>query len=303
MSIEVAEAGSDRSEVASVVSSPFQTVNVVGKKVMLTMPWLKHTSPQTAFSVMGLFDRRRTGRLLNFGDAFVAHSRNTCADLFLATDMEWMLTIDDDMVIPFGDARWFNAHTRFNLPPEFAGLNAMDRLLSHGKTLVGGLYFGRHHAGKPMYCEGANNPQEAEFARKAPMDLVKPTRWVATGCLLIHRSVYLDIEKKFHRLGRKPDGKGGQWFSTSEHTSMDWIDKCRAMLSSGQHTAEKSYKALEMMERAAAEARTNSSLSMGEDVQFCIRAREAGHQPHVDLGLVCGHLGQCVYGPKNTFAK
>jgi len=283
-----------------VVSPPFPTVNMGGKRVMLTMPWQKHTTPQTAFSVMGLFDRRRCGRLLNFGDAFVAHTRNTCADLFLASDLEWMLTIDDDMIVPFGDARWFNAHTGFALPPEYAGLNALDRLLSHNKTLVGGLYFGRHKKGKAMFCEGANNPQEAAYARKAPHNVIKPTRWVATGCLLVHRSVYTDIEAKFPRLARRVDGKGGQWFSTSEHSVMEGIEDLRRLLSDGMHTAEKSYQAQAMVENLAANARRNSTLSMGEDVQFCTRAKEAGHQPYVDMGLLCGHVGTCVYGPHNT---
>jgi hypothetical protein len=302
MIIEVLESESDRDEGPGVVSPVFQTVTVGTKKVMLTMPWQKHTNPVTAFSVMGLFDRRRCGRLLNYGDAFVAHTRNTCANLFLGTDLEWMLTIDDDMIVPFGDAKWFNAHTRFNLPPEFAGLNALDRLLSHGKTLVGALYFGRHELGRPMYAEGANIPAEAEFARKAPMNLIKPTKWVGTGCMLVHRSVYLDLEKKFPRLARN-GGRGGQWFSTSEHTAMDWIDRARKMLSEGPMTGEKAFKALEMLEKASSDAHANSSLGMGEDVQFCTRAKDAGHQPFVDMGLVCGHIGSCVYGPRNTRRK
>jgi hypothetical protein len=39
----------------------------------------------------------------------------------------------------------------------------------------------------------------------------------------------------------------------------------------------------------------NSQLGMGEDVQFCIRAAQAGHQPHVDLGVMCGHLGSMSF--------
>lgn len=33
----------------------------------------------------------------------------------------------------------------------------------------------------------------------------------------------------------------------------------------------------------------------GEDVSFCIRAKEAGHQPHVDLGLPVYHVGYRCY--------
>jgi hypothetical protein len=33
----------------------------------------------------------------------------------------------------------------------------------------------------------------------------------------------------------------------------------------------------------------------GEDVSFCIRAKKAGHQPHVDLGTPCFHVGYKTY--------
>jgi hypothetical protein len=172
--------------------TPPSSIVMLQKRVMLVLPWGKHTNPISAYAVAQLQDRRRVTTALNWGDAFVAHSRNSCADLFLASDKEWMLTIDDDMIVPFGNAEWYNAHTRFNFSEKFAGLNALDRLLSHGKTLVGALYFGRY---------------------------------------------------------------------------------------------------------------PGSSLGMGEDVQFCIRAQEAGHQPHVDMGLIAGHIGHCVFGPKNTGIK
>ena len=33
-----------------------------------------------------------------------------------------------------------------------------------------------------------------------------------------------------------------------------------------------------------------------EDVSFCQRAKQAGHQPHVDLGVPVYHLGYATYG-------
>lgn len=275
------------------------TVRPLDKKVMLVMPWMKVTNPMTAFCLMQLSDKRRTESMLNFGDAFVAHSRNTCADLFLGSDSDWMLTVDDDMLIPFGNARWYNAYSQFNVSEPFASFNAIDRLLSHGKTLVGGLYFGRWPKAPPVYNEGAN-AAEADFARKAPMDLCKPTRWVGTGCMMIHRSVFLDIEKKFPSLARNSTGRGGQWFTSSEHNLLDCASRTRDMLADGVMDGNKAMRAYEMLQGGLAESKANSSLGMGEDVQFCVRAKQAGHQPHVDLGLLCGHIGHCVYGPANT---
>lgn len=279
------------------------TLTTSRASIFLALPWQKSVSPLTAFSVAQLLANRRMVSAMCFSDSFVAHSRNTLADEFLKSNADFLFTVDDDAVLPFGDANWYNSMTSFNLPMPFAGFNALDRLLSHQKSLVGGLYWGRHKFGAAMYSEGNNNPSEAEWARKGPHNVVKPCRWVATGCLLVHRSVFLDIEKKFPRLARGANGKGGQWFSSSEHAAMDCIDKTREMLSRGPLSGETALKALSMLEAGAAEARRNSSLGIGEDVQMCTRAKEAGHQPFVDCGLWIGHQGACIYGGNNTSPK
>jgi hypothetical protein len=270
-------------------------------KVMVVMPWQKHISPITSYCVSQIMDRRRTASILNFGDAFIAHSRNSCADLFLQSPCDYMLTIDDDMVVPFGSAAWFNSFTKFNLPEPFASLNALDRLMSHNKSLVGALYFGRHPNGPPVYNEGVN-PTEARYARGAPYNLVKPTKWVGTGCMLVHRSVFEDIEKRFPRLRRGQNNLGGQWFTSSEVSLVDQLDRVREALT-GPLSGDKAYKALTLLEAASATARQENVLGCGEDVSFCLRAGAAGHQPYIDMGLVCGHIGHCVYGPKNTAPK
>lgn len=288
----------------AVAIPPRDTVvaSTIGQKVFLALPWQKHTNPITAFSVANLLDRRRMSACLNFGDAFVAHSRNTCADLFLRSDCEWMLMVDDDMVLP-GHAKWFNAYTDMGLPEKFASFNVVDRLLSHGKTLIGGLYFGKHKHGKPMYCEGVFNLQEEKFARTAPLDLIKPTKWVATGCLLIHRKVFLDIERRHPRLSRGKDGLGSNFFSSSEDAAIEAIDRCREIFDSEELNGKTAMKVYQLLELAAAEARQQTVLGVGEDVSFCLRAAQAGHVSYVDMGLVLGHIGTQVYGPKNTFPR
>lgn len=282
-----------------VPAKPPTSIITYTKKVMMVLPWQKHVSPITSFCVSQLMDRRRTSAILNFGDAFVSHSRNSCADIFLQSPCDFMLTIDDDMVIPFGDGRWFNAYTGFDFPEPFAGLNALDRLMSHNKSLVGALYFGRHPHGPAVYNEGTAQGPESNYARSGPHNLIKPTKWVGTGCMLIHRSVFEDIEKRFPRIARGPNKKGGQWFTSSEVSLMDQMEQAKQALE-GALTGEKAYKALQILEGATSSARVENNLGCGEDVSFCLRAKAAGHQPHVDMGLICGHLGHCVYGPRNT---
>lgn len=282
---------------------PPQTVTVFEKKVMLAFPWQKSVHPLTAFSAFQLADRRRTTTALNFGDAFVAHSRNNIADAFLKSDSEWLLQIDDDMVVPFGNAKWFKAYTGWDwLTEKFASLNALDRLLSHKKTLIGGLYFAKHSRGNPVFGEG-NRPEIAAYVRKGPHDEIKVTGWVGTGCLLAHRSVFLDIEKAYPRLARGPDGRGGNFFTSSEHKVMDGIKQVMDMLSTGPMDGPKAMRAYEALVGLNNDASRVSKLGVGEDVIFCRRAAEAGHQCFVDLGLLVGHVGACIFGTQNTRAK
>lgn len=263
------------------------------RKVCITMPFYKSVEPRTMFAIMSLLDRKKTACMLDYGDAFVAHSRNKLADNFLKSSLEWQLTFDDDCIPPFGNAKLFNQFTGFNFPEKFAGLNTIDRLLSSGKTLVGGLYFGRWVHGKPVYAEGSESKQEENFCRRGPTDLVKPCRWFGTGCALIHRSVYLDIEKSFPHLARKPNGTGGNWYTSSEHDLNRAVADAVTQLEQGDLDG-----ALESLKTGQTRARKFSGLGVGEDVVFCHRAAQSGHQPHVDLGLICGHTGSYCYGPK-----
>ena len=57
------------------------------------------------------------------------------------------------------------------------------------------------------------------------------------------------------------------------------------------------------MKAIEAEYLKSSRLNSGEDQTFCRRAAKVGHQPFVDLGLVCGHIGSTVFGPHNTGKK
>ncbi len=269
------------------------------RKICFAFPWYKQTNPATAFSVMANHDRQRMAVLLQFGDAFVSHTRNLIACHFLKTSAEWLLTVDDDMILPCGNARWFNDYTGFNFPEEFAGLSTVDRLLSHGKTLIGALYFGRWKNGAPVFAEGKGAIEEAR-ARSGPHDEIRPTKWVGTGCMLIHRSVFLDIEKKFPHLARNENGDFGHFFTSSEHDMHNAVKQALTILYDTESDAKTIAKARTLLEDAKFLSEVNSSLGMGEDVQFCTRALQAGHQPYVDFGLVCGHQGSFVYGPKKA---
>lgn len=271
-----------------------------GKEVCLVLPWYRETNPMTAFSVFNLIDREKVALMLKFGDAFIPHVRNSLAEQFLKSKIEWMLTVDDDMVIPCGQGEWFNQITGFELPIQSAALNSIERLRSHGKTLVGGLYFGRWKHGNPVFAEG-NRPEVNRLARTAPRNEIVPTKWVGTGCLLVHRSVFLDIEKTFPHLARDEKGANGHWFTSSEHDLRSAANNALDVLSDPTVTPEARVAAArKIVSDATDKSQYHSGLGVGEDVIFCTRALQAGHQPYVDFGLVCGHGGHFIYGPKRA---
>ena len=283
---------------------PPKSIITYSPKVMIALPWQKQVHPITAFCVAQLVDKRRTSSMTVFGDAFCAHSRNHCVDEFLKTDHEYILMVDDDMLVGFGNSKWFKTYTGWDFYPEpFASFNAIDRLMSHKKSVVGALYFGRHPNGPPVFGLGASNPKAAEYARKGPHDELVSAGWVGTGCILIHRKVFEDIEKRFPLLAHGPDGKGGQWFTSSETHLMEGLRQVHSMLSAGVMDGQKAMRAYEQLDALLNKTKHSSPLGIGEDVQLCRRAVEAGHEVFVDLGLICGHIGHCCYGPRNTAPK
>jgi hypothetical protein len=224
----------------------------------------------------------------------VAHTRAAIVDVLLGSDLEWVLFVDDDMILPCGDANVFRSYTGFNFDEKFMSMNALDRLMSHNKSLVGALYFGRQSlTSPPVYNEGMSNKEEAAYARKGPHDICKPTRWVGTGCLLAHRTVFEDIEKRFPRLARNPNqGFGG--FYSGEASLRDAAEKIAGNLQ-GNLTPEGALKAVTDLKQALSLSAAENPFGCGEDVALGLRAAAAGHVSYVDMGLRCGHIGTFCY--------
>lgn len=279
-----------------------------GKEVFIAAPFHKSTNPMTLFSLLAVWDRQKYGFRHRFGDAYIIHARNQLAGDFLLSGMPYIFWIDDDMVIPNGSASWFRANTKIPMADEFAGVHAVNRLRSREKSLVGGLYFGRWEHGKAMYAEAMNSPEENARAQQAPVNVVKPTEWVGTGCLLHTREVLLDIQKTHPHLAPQHPTESWHFFSpTSDGIVLGFSDleskikvAAEALKSSAAEAGKVIADAVRQAESMRREYVSTSRLQQGEDVTFCRRAARAGHQPHVDLSVVCGHVGSCVFGPHNT---
>lgn len=284
-----------------------------GKQIFLAMPCYKSADPRTLFTILGIWDREKFGASVKYGDAYIIHTRNILMRDFLSTGVPAVLNIDDDMILPMGHADWFNYHTGLNLPVKFAGLHTPTRLKSHGKSIVGGLYFGRSRRGRAIYYEAmitndAGNRENA-LAHKAPFDEIRPAWWTGTGCLYFTREVLLDIQKTHPHLAPQHSTEPWHFFSNSDDALHRAFGELKTKVVAAQAavvggTGAEAEKILvdvvAQMDDAQKQNAKNAQLNQGEDQTFGKRAKIAGHQTYVDMGLVCGHAGGCVYGPHNT---
>lgn len=280
-----------------------------GKKVLLMLPWYKTTHPLTAFSLFALLDRQKMGAAMEFGDAMIAHARNKLLDTLVTTGVEYGFFADDDMIFPCGNAGWFNRYTGLALAEPFAGQHTINRLMSHKKTLVSGLYFQRKDAGRAVYLEalrdGVDGDAEQRFAKTAPRDTLKEVEWAGTGCMLVHRSVPLDIREKMPWLAPRAPGESWHYTSSASDALIAALPAVAESVSGAltdfakdadagkmeRYMADAGHKLKELAEASTKANRLND----GEDAVFGRRAKAAGHPTFVDFAVVCGHIGGKVY--------
>jgi transcriptional regulator with XRE-family HTH domain len=233
-----------------------------GRKVFLLLPIYDSIRPACHFSLLknyakygaekiGFFMREKT---------LITDGRNLLVQSFLKTDGEFAIFIDHDMVLPMGDAVMFGQYGA-KLPEPYQSFLFLDRIMSTDLPLVGALYFGRSVNGKAQYAEAFENERENRNAHLMVNPGVKPTKWVATGAMRIHRSVFEKMieaaPKEFPEIIPRDPSLPYGFFN---------------QIASG----------------------------IGEDVSFCLRASKVGIQPHVDTACVCLHSGNTNFGPHNT---
>jgi hypothetical protein len=166
----------------------------------------------------------------------LAAKRNLMVGEFLKHDgLEWLLMLDSDMIVP----------------PQ-----VVQRLITSGTDIIGGLYFSRHY---PFPSEAGFRAESGsphlrylqEFGGPNPL---RPVDWVGAGALLVRRRVFYEVSPPW--FGNEPVNSGGP-----------------------DVTAE------------GRDVTVSIVNERNEDVGFCARALAAGFQPYVDTALVSGHVG------------
>ena len=175
-------------------------------KMIVAMPTTGHgTKTKTIFCLMAL--QARHGKKIAFlpcENNPIGRARNIIATQFLAHPgkPDWLLFIDNDMLVPFGSEEWAKM---IWAKAGGAGFIASDmdicsRLVSHNKPLIGGLYVGKGAANYGLFSEAYSNLSINRNIHAAPVNKIIPCSWVATGAMLINRSVFVEIAKSHPEL-------------------------------------------------------------------------------------------------------
>lgn len=245
-----------------------QEIRWEGRKLMVLMPVYRSVNPkthQTLFANYAKYGPEKIGIMIE--EKTVIHeSRNILIHKAMETDAEYFLFVDDDVILPCGNAGWFNGLMGAGVSDHSAGSNAITRIMSYGPEveIVGGLYFGRHARGRAQNSLGFTSDQANQEFRTPGQKGLREVEWVATGFMRIHRSA-IEKMKQSIDAGKFPEAK------PSDLGMSNWYGYFNP-----------------------------KHVGIGEDVSFCSRANEIGIKCYVDAGLVLLHEGSMLWGPSTT---
>ena len=237
-----------------------------GKKVAILMPTNRaiHAGVLKSFSV--LYEREKM-QFFTSNDTSIVRARNICAQKFLESGCEYSFWLDDDTILPHGDVEYYRKVTNNqNFPSAYININPIARLIQTQRLLVGGCYFGRSPTGVAQFQEAYVSAMVNDAAHNGPRNAVDAVGWIGFGCTLVHRKVFEDIAKTQPECEIKDAafiGKFGYKYRFFNYVS-------------DEHS---------------------------EDASFCIRAKRAGHQAHVDYAVMPIHIGEAGYCYHNTTTK
>jgi hypothetical protein len=230
--------------------------------IKLAILMCSNRTPETATmeSIMRLMRSGET-TFRSFNYSSITHVRNMAAGWFLRSGLPWSYWTDDDMLNQCGDAQFFNdvlfQSSGIRYPESYAKLNAIHRLMVHGKKFTSGAYFGKRRGIGAQFGGAELHPTAiARLIANGPADKIIPVDYTGMGGALIHRDVFLDIIK------------------TQGDSIKVKIEQVRTRLAYDYGFFNRTME------------------DNGEDYSFCQRAIQAGHIPFVDLAVMPAHCGQ-----------
>ena len=240
-----------------------------GSKIAILMPTNRGFHPGILKAFAAIYDRDKMQLLHPGTDMALLRARNILANDFLASGCEWALHWDDDVVPPHGDVAFHRAISENpNFPEAFIKLHPIGRLLQAKKTLVSAVYFSRRKGGRAQFESAFANRAADEVEHRGPRNIVTKDGWCGLGFCLIHRNVFLDIQRTQPELEIKDAVRARQ-------LSYKW----------------RFFNPLSV---------TGDDSENSEDAAFCTRAAKAGHATWIDHAVSCVHVGAKGYSFRNT---
>lgn len=213
--------------------------------------------------------------IITCGTMTADHSRNLIADEFVKSDAEWLFWIDSDTQVPVG---------------------AVERMLSHGRTLVSGLYYGKNDPHPPIAYfkhNGAYTPIDKSL--KWEKGEIIHVDSAGMGCMLTHRSVFEDIKNNYH-VYQIPGGGIIPVHNEDIFTDgSDGTDVYDGKVINGQlrvRLMEPTLMGLRFPFFMIDHLRT-------EDIHFFELAERVGHRLYLDTSVECGHLRNVAFTGKD----
>lgn len=236
-----------------------------GRELQVLLPVYRTFSWATHFTLFANYARygaEKIGMIIE-PRTVIHEARNRLVFKGLKSTSKKFLMVDDDMILPCGNPAVMNGLFSAGLPENLAGVNLISRLMSHkDRSVVGALYFGRSPNGKAQYYDAFEHDHINQAAKDLGDISVKKTKWVATGAMMIDRSVFERLKEAAPTLWpnivpQNPETEAYGFF-------------------------------------------TPEAVGVGEDVSFCRRCEQIGIDIWVDQGCVCLHEGTRYFGAHNT---
>ena len=203
--------------------------------VMLCAPVLdRPTLPFT--TVFGWLCKKYEFGFTFQADTLVPRSRNALAHRFLQSGVTWSLWLDADMVPPISNPDWYKSITvPTAVPEEYCSYDVLGRLLSHGKPVVGGVYASRRWHGR-LVMQPEINPRNHEDKllcneiRRGTARGLAGVEWIGFGCAIVHREVFLELQRAFPQLAPQAEHLPWRFFQTEGDEGEDeaFCKRCRA---------------------------------------------------------------------------
>jgi hypothetical protein len=197
-------------EEGSITSLPTRTkTSVMVCTAVLDRPTLPYTT-----ALAYLMKKYEAGFTFQ-SDTMIGRSRNMLAKRFLESNCTWSLWLDSDMAPPIANPDWYRWITNCAaVPNEYCAYDVLGRLLSQAKAVIGGVYASRKWHGS-LVIQPEINPRTPEDRllcneiRRGTARGLAEVEWIGFGCALVHREVFLEVQRNFPQL--RPQTEYGPW--------------------------------------------------------------------------------------------